>query len=101
MPAEQIKNYEAPNNILETLNKKHDQLAGEAAGLEYEANELRKNLKNICEKDFLLGDKKKEKEIDLEKIDIIERLAGNEAELKEIWRKINDIQAELLEAEKK
>ena len=81
MPAEQIKNYDTPNNS-EALDQEHDELLGEAVKLETEANELRKNLKKICEKNFPPEDKKREKEIELERIDIMERLNSNEAELK-------------------
>jgi len=102
MPTEKINNPNTAINSLETLAKKHDQLAKEAAELEYGISELREKIKVNREKKFLFTDKARVQEIEQEFNEYNESIAWREAELKKIWKKINDIQAEQLkyEAEK-
>lgn len=101
MPAEKIKNPDTRENILETLAKKHDQLLEEAAEHEEAIILLREKLKTNREKEYVFTDKAREKEITQEYDDIRQALSWRKAELRKIWDKIHEIQAEQIRLEVK
>jgi len=100
MLAEQRENFNVPENTREILLKKHDHALEEASEISDRIRRLEQELDLNSRKNFPQADKSREREIEQEYNELAQELAGREAELEKKWEEINQIQAELLTAEK-
>jgi len=101
MFAEQIKTSDTLKNISETLLRKHDQSLEEASEKSDRIRRLEEELDINDRTNYPRGDNIKERELNKKHKEITEELILLRVDLKEIWKKIDEIQTKLLEAEKK
>lgn len=101
MFAEQIKTSNTLKNISETLLRKHDQALEEASEKSDRIRRLEEELDINSRTNYPRGDNIKERELNKKHKEITEELILLRVDLEEIWKKIDEIQTKLLEAEKK